>query len=676
MSEVDLTTQLRTREEEIESLKKSFTEHVSTSKELEAELEDALESSEKMNKTLSMQKVKAEENAAKLKLEIDDCYRKINILQSSLKDRDDMIEKLQVSCREMEQLHSAEEEKLRQLQFLESCMEEERDEAIEARALLLCDLEELRSEMQANESRLKAELTEMQAEIARHLDQQEKMQTSSNNDDMSPANQDNDRFPLFHMFILATAVLSSALALTTLFPYIGFMIIDIGAANSINEAGYYSGAIASAMMFGRFASSFLWGKFADHYGRKPPLIIGCMTISLMSILFGLSSNLLMMVISRVLLGLFNPIWGTAKTLVSELCSRKYEARAMGLTASCWSLGVVVGPVIGGFLANPVKLYPTTFSSEHDSIFNMYPYLLPNLVISVFSLASCLMVYFFLPETLTDHKHPVTGDKVKRGATIFELLRTPGVAPAFSAYFVLSFVDLSFSEVIPLWAIASVSVGGLGMEQRRIGFLMTFTGCLQVVYTMVVYPMLVKLLGRVESFRIGQIVFIPFCLGITLLNKMKPESLQQFVMLVFVFAVARAGCSLGNSSIGLIVNRCVRKEQRASINGLSMGIGSMAKAIGPMTSTFIFAWSINPSQEDAVERDFPLDVHFIFIIFSLLSVVCIAMPLVYYETDEQLDKAWMEKHKANGDGEADDTSSLLGKDGKGKRSASYGATSNV
>jgi MFS family permease len=275
---------------------------------------------------------------------------------------------------------------------------------------------------------------------------------------------------------------------------------------------------------------------------------------------------------------------------------------MGLTASCWSLGVVLGPVIGGFLANPGTLYPSVFADQGDEtsffvkMLLQYPYLLPNLVVGMFSFVACCLVYVCLPETLMEHvsSESESGVEVKkRGATVKELLNTPGVSFALSAYFVLSFIDLSFSEIIPLWAIASVAAGGLGMEQQRIGFLMTFTGCLQVAYTMIFYPIIVGYLGRVQSFRKGQMLFIPFCLGITLLNDFSAGSFTQFVLLVFMFAIARACCSLGNSSIGLIVNRCVQKEQRASINGLSMGIGSMAKAIGPMVSTYLFAWSINP-----------------------------------------------------------------------------------
>ena len=326
-------------------------------------------------------------------------------------------------------------------------------------------------------------------------------------------------------------------------------------------------------------------------------------------MFGMSTSLWMMIVSRVLLGLFNPIWGIAKTLVSELCSRKYEARAMGLTASCWSLGVVVGPVIGGFLANPGKLYPQVFTENNAETFMLvrllidYPYLLPNLVVGMFSGVAGCLVYWCLPETLAEHPSPALGGAAvtKRGASVRELLHAPGVSFALTAYFVLSFIDLSFSEIIPLWAIASVAAGGLGMEQQRIGFLMTFTGCLQVAYTMVFYPIIVEYWGRIQSFRKGQMLFIPFCLGITVLNEFPSDSLSQFVLLVLMFAIARACCSLGNSSIGLIVNRCVQKEQRASINGLSMGIGSMAKAIGPMVSTYLFAWSINPADGKCTQK---------------------------------------------------------------------------
>jgi hypothetical protein len=43
--------------------------------------------------------------------------------------------------------------------------------------------------------------------------------------------------------------------------------------------------------------------------------------------------------------------------------------------------------------------------------------------------------------------------------------------------------------------------------------------------------------------------------------------------------------------------------------------------------------------------FPLDCHLIFLLFALLSVVCIFLPLVYYETDADMEKARREQDAA-------------------------------
>ena len=47
-----------------------------------------------------------------------------------------------------------------------------------------------------------------------------------------------------------------------------------------------------------------------------------------------------------------------------------------MVTACWSLGMVLGSIIGGLLANPCDLYPEIFGQAH--IFAAYPYLLPNL----------------------------------------------------------------------------------------------------------------------------------------------------------------------------------------------------------------------------------------------------------------------------------------------------------
>ena len=114
---------------------------------------------------------------------------------------------------------------------------------------------------------------------------------------------DNSSFPIFKMFILSTAVFASAISLSGLFPYVGFMVIYLNKAKTENEAGFYSGYIASSMMFGRLLSSFLWGQLADRWGRKPVMICGTLSITIFSLLFGFSTTFEMALLSRFLLGI-------------------------------------------------------------------------------------------------------------------------------------------------------------------------------------------------------------------------------------------------------------------------------------------------------------------------------------------------------------------------------------
>merc|ERR1719454_2695009 len=111
------------------------------------------------------------------------------------------------------------------------------------------------------------------------------------------------------------------------------------------------------MMFGRFISSVYWGQKADIVGRKPVLVVGIIAVVVFGIMFGMSTTFVTAMLSQFLLGLMNPTWGMAKTLVSEIAAPPYQAQVMGLTSGCWSLGLVIGPALGGLLANPCKLYP-------------------------------------------------------------------------------------------------------------------------------------------------------------------------------------------------------------------------------------------------------------------------------------------------------------------------------
>lgn len=126
--------------------------------------------------------------------------------------------------------------------------------------------------------------------------------------------------------------------------------------------------------------------------------IASISTAVSSLVFGCSVNLSMAIASRVFLGLMNPTVGLIKTVVSELCAPKDQTFAMSVVSASWSIGLVIGPSIGGWASRPAVQYPGTWIANVE-LFSRFPYLLPNLITAVFCIVSMVMIYLYLPETL-------------------------------------------------------------------------------------------------------------------------------------------------------------------------------------------------------------------------------------------------------------------------------------
>ena len=64
----------------------------------------------------------------------------------------------------------------------------------------------------------------------------------------------------------------------------------------------------------------------------------------------------------------------------------------------FNIGSIIGPLLGGVLADPASNYPDIFGEVQWMI--KYPYALPNLVSAGFMLWSASLVFFGLEEVFT------------------------------------------------------------------------------------------------------------------------------------------------------------------------------------------------------------------------------------------------------------------------------------
>ncbi|KAI5868528.1 MFS general substrate transporter [Durotheca rogersii] len=209
-------------------------------------------------------------------------------------------------------------------------------------------------------------------------------------------------FPARQMLVLAICRICEPIAFMGIFPYIYFMIEDFHVTEDKSRISFYAGMVTSAFTFAEFSTGLLWGRLSDKVGRKPVLLTGLIGTALSVLIFGFASNLTVALIARAVGGLLNGNMGVLQTTVAELITTKeHQPRAYTIMPVVWCLGSIVGPMIGGALARPCISYPSLFPA--GSIWDKYPYLLPNLFSAFVVLVGVINGILFLEETHVEMK---------------------------------------------------------------------------------------------------------------------------------------------------------------------------------------------------------------------------------------------------------------------------------
>ena len=189
----------------------------------------------------------------------------------------------------------------------------------------------------------------------------------------------------------------------SIFPYAYRMIESFQLTDNETQISMYAGMLITAFAFAEFSTGMLWGRVSDWVGRKPVLILGLCGTALSMVSFGFATTLPGAIVARALGGLLNGNVGVLQTTVAELVTKKeHQPRAYSIMPFVWCLGSIIGPAMGGALAMPCEAYPWLFPK--GSLFDKYPFLLPNLVcvvILVFGIANGIL---FLEETHVTKKH--------------------------------------------------------------------------------------------------------------------------------------------------------------------------------------------------------------------------------------------------------------------------------
>jgi MFS transporter, DHA1 family, solute carrier family 18 (vesicular amine transporter), member 1/2 len=109
------------------------------------------------------------------------------------------------------------------------------------------------------------------------------------------------------------------------------------------------------LLFGSFGVALLaisvpMGAMSDRLGRKGPMIAALALLSGATLLFAYAQSLPMLFLARILQGAADAVtWVVGFALIADLYGEDERGRAMGLAMGGSTLGLIIGPLIGGWL---------------------------------------------------------------------------------------------------------------------------------------------------------------------------------------------------------------------------------------------------------------------------------------------------------------------------------------
>lgn len=309
------------------------------------------------------------------------------------------------------------------------------------------------------------------------------------------------------------------------------------------------GIMAALFAAVQFIASPIIGRFSDKFARVPLIAAGLLLFAVSEGLFafGIGHSLLQLNVARALGGLAAALSMPAITaLASNMTTSENRARVIGWLSASFSGGIILGPGIGGVLAN----------IDHT---------LPFFGSAILGLLAFIVFIMFMPDekkiritqSATQHNNVKLTGQFWSVALIMLLLMilvaSFGLA-AFENMFSLYFHDVR------------------GFNLTEIAWFLVVNGFLSLIIQVVFFEKMVRYIGELMVIRIS---FISGFLAIIwiLFSQSKWE--------VFVATlIAFVGFDILRPAITTLLSH-VNDERQGLINGLNMSLTSVGNIIGPV-----------------------------------------------------------------------------------------------
>ena len=153
-----------------------------------------------------------------------------------------------------------------------------------------------------------------------------------------------------NLYIMWICQFLAMVGMSSIVPFLPLFVRELG-VTSIEETSKWSGLVFAGPFFVSLFLSSVWGNLGDKYGRKMMTIRATFGLALAQILIGFSQDINQLFIARMIQGGLSGFLPAAMALIASNTPEEKTGYALGMLQSSTAAGTVLGPLLGGVIAD-------------------------------------------------------------------------------------------------------------------------------------------------------------------------------------------------------------------------------------------------------------------------------------------------------------------------------------
>lgn len=338
-------------------------------------------------------------------------------------------------------------------------------------------------------------------------------------------------------------------------PVLPLYIKHLGVDNA-DSVAQFSGIAFGITFIVSAIFSPIWGLAADRFGRKPMLLRASLGMAIVISCMGFAPNLYVLIALRLLQGTITGYSTACTTLIATQTDKEHAGYALGTLSTASIAGALLGPTIGGFIAESMGL---------QSSF---------IVTGGLMLVAFITTALFVKESFhREDKKTLSIKEVWSSVPEKSLTLT-----LFVTFFILTVALYSVEPII------TVYVTQLSKSASHVALLAGMTFSASGLANIIAAPRLGKLSDRIGAQKVILVALI--AAGLLFIPQAFVQNPWQLMGLRFLLGLAAGGLI---PSVNILVKKITPDALTGRVFGFNMSAGYLGTFAGSVLGGQVAAW---------------------------------------------------------------------------------------